>query len=394
MSLEVAVSSLWVSVWRHVRFFFNPNSCQERCFFRFVVRLIIDSASVRKGVRIMQTINDNTDVQTKAVQQSEYKPEQKPEHIFIGIDVSKLTLDVDAYPNPTPRSFPNDDVGRAELVRWLHQLQPTLIVVEATGGLQTPMVATLVADGLQVAVVNPRQTRDFARALGILAKTDRVDARMLARFAQAIRPEARPQPAPETVALAGVLARRQQLVEMLTAENNRLLMAHPLVAKTIKQHITWLQKRLAASDADLDNMIRKSPVWQHKAALLESVPGVGRVTATAMLAQLPELGMLSNKQIAGLVGVCPYSRDSGAMRGRRTIWGGRASLRAVLYMAALVGSRYNPVLKAFYQKLVKAGKPKKVALVACMRKLLTILNAIVKHDRSWKFDEVVATKPA
>ena len=198
----------------------------------------------------------------------------------------------------------------------------------ATGGLQTPPAAVLIAGGLTVAIVNPRQACDFAKALGILAKTDRVDAHMLARFAQAIRPEARPQPAAETVELAAVLSRRRQLVEMLTAENNRLLMAHPRVAKAIKQHIVWLQKRLADTDRELDELIRNSPVWQHKAALLESVPGMGRVTATVMLAQLPELGTLNNKQIAGLVGVCPYSRDSGAMRGRRTIWGGRASVRA------------------------------------------------------------------
>ena len=240
-------------------------------------------------------------IQSETIQSETTQRVQDIQDTFIGIDVSKSRLDVDAYPNATPRSFPNDEAGRGELGDWLHRLQPTLIVIEATGGLQTPLVVKLVADGLQVAVVNPRQTRDFAKALGILAKTDQVDARMLARFAQAIRPEARPQPSRETAALAGVLARRQQLVEMLTAEHNRLLMAHPLVAKTIQQHIKWLQKRLADIDADLDNLIRKSPVWQHKAALLESVPGVGRVTVTAMLAQLPELGVLSNKQIAGLV---------------------------------------------------------------------------------------------
>ena len=314
--------------------------------------------------------------------------------IFVGIDVSKSTLDVDLYPQPQPRTFANSDAGRAEIQSWLQALQPTLIVMEATGGLQTPLAALLIAGGLTVAIVNPRQARDFAKALGILAKTDRVDAHMLARFAQAIRPEARPPPAAETVELAAVLSRRRQLVEMLTAENNRLLMAHPRVAKAIKQHIAWLQKRLADTDRELDELIRNSPVWQHKATLLASVPGMGRVTTTAMLAQLPELGTLNNKQIAGLVGVCPYSRDSGAMRGRRTIWGGRASVRAALYMAALVGSRYNPVLKAFYQKLVKAGKPKKVALVACMRKLLMILNAMIRHDKPWHYVEVDVSKPA
>ena len=316
--------------------------------------------------------------------------------IFIGIDVSKSTLDIAVYPNlnTPPRTFANNDAGRGDVLVWLRDLRPTLVVMEATGGLQTPIAAILMADGLAVAVINPRQARDFAKALGILAKTDRVDAHMLARFAQAIRPDARPQPARDTIELAAVLSRRRQLVEMLTAENNRLLMAHQRITKAILKHIAWLQKRLAESDHELDGLIRNSPAWQHKASLLESVPGMGRVTATVMLAQLPELGTLSNKQIAGLVGVCPYSRDSGTMRGRRAIWGGRASVRAALYMAALVGSRYNPVLKAFYQKLVKAGKPKKVALVACMRKLLTILNAMIKHDKPWHYVEMAALIPA
>ena len=225
--------------------------------------------------------------------------------------------------------------------------------------------------------------RDFAKAIGILAKTDRVDAHVLVRFGQAIRPEARPRPSQESSELAALLVRRRQLVEMVTAENNRLQSAAPRVAKAIHTHVVWMQKRLAEADHDLDGMIRASTVWQHKAALMESVPGVGRVTATA---QLPELGKLSNKQISGLVGVCPYNRDSGTMRGRRAIWGGRANVRAALYMAALVASRHNPVLKAFYQRLVAAGKPKKAALVACMRKLLTMLNAMIKHDKPWKHE--------
>jgi transposase len=310
---------------------------------------------------------------------------------FVGVDVSKSTLDVDAYPTAGALSFANDETGRSEALAALRKQPPTLIVVEATGGLETPLVAMLAAEGLSIAVINPQQARDFAKALGILAKTDRVDAQVLARFAQAIRPEARPRPSPETTELAAVLVRRRQLIEMLTAENNRLNSAVPRVAKAIRQHIAWMQKRLAETDQDLDGMIRASPAWQHKAQLLESVPGVGPVTATAMLAQLPELGTLSNKQISGLVGVCPYNRDSGSMRGRRTIWGGRATVRAALYMAALVGSRHNPLLKAFYQRLVVAGKPKKVAIVACMRKLLTILNAMIKHDKPWKYE---VKKPA
>ena len=305
---------------------------------------------------------------------------------FVGIDVSKSTLDVDAYPTANPVSFANDEAGRSDALAALRKLHPTLIVVEATGGLETPMAAMLAAEGLSIAVVNPRQVRDFAKALGILAKTDRVDAHVLARFGQAIRPEARPRPSQESSELAALLVRRRQLVEMVTAENNRLQSAAPRVAKAIRTHVIWMQKRLAEVDHDLDDMIRASPVWQHKAALMESVPGVGRVTATALLAQLPELGKLSNKQISGLVGVCPYNRDSGTLRGRRAIWGGRANVRAALYMAALVASRHNPVLKAFYQRLVAAGKPKKAALVACMRKLLTMLNAMIKHDKPWKHE--------
>jgi transposase len=303
---------------------------------------------------------------------------------FIGIDISKTMLDIDAYPDSHRLSTGNDEAGRASVLDFLKQCSPTLIVVEATGGLQTPLVALLMESGLAVAVVNPRQVRDFAKALGILAKTDRVDAHVLARFAQAIRPEVRPRPSAQTLELSALLVRRRQLIEMLTAENNRLHGAPARVAKTIGQHIKWLEKRIADTDGDLSELIRSTPAWQHKAQLMESVPGLGRVTVTAMLAQLPELGTLTNKQISALVGVCPYSRDSGTMRGRRTIWGGRATVRAALYMAALVGSRFNPVLKAFYQRLVAAGKPKKVALVACMRKLLITLNAMLKHDKPWQ----------
>jgi transposase len=374
MGLEAETSSLWDSEWRRARFFVNPNSCLERdveC-----VLSATDSASVRKGVRMMQS--------TESVQQ-----------MFVGIDVSKTMLEVDSYPQSQVLRFSNDESGRSALVALLQSKQPTLIVVEATGGCETPVVAMLVAQGVAVAVINPRQGREFAKAIGVLAKTDRVDARVLARFAHAVRPEARPQPTRETSELAALLTRRRQLIEMLTAENNRLPMALPRVAKAIRQHVAWLEKRLAATDADLDGMIRQSPVWQHKAMLLESVPGLGRVTTTTLLGQLPELGTLNRKQIAGLVGVCPYSRDSGAMRGRRTIWGGRASVRAVLYMAALVGTRHNPVLKAFYQRLLSAGKLKKVALIACMRKLLTILNSMIKHDQTWKYEvPIAANKPA
>jgi transposase len=303
--------------------------------------------------------------------------------VYVGIDISKTSFDVDCYPVAQPTCFTNDEPGRAAAASYLSGLQPSLIVVEATGGLEAPLVGQLATAGLSVAVVNPRQARDFAKAIGVLAKTDRVDAQMLARFGQAVKPAVRPLKPEETLALEAILTRRRQIIEMITAEGNRLSSAAPRIAKQIRQHIAWLEKRLDEADQDLDGMLRQSPVWQHKAQLMTSVPGVGRVTAVTLLAELPELGALPRREISALVGVCPYSRDSGKYRGRRAIWGGRATVRATLYMAAIVASRHNPVIRAFYQKLVAAGKLKKIALVACMRKLLGILNAMLKHDTPW-----------
>lgn len=302
---------------------------------------------------------------------------------YVGIDVSKAHLDVDTYPHATPQRYANDEPGRRALCAQLRALAPDLIVVEATGGLESPVVGLLATNDLAVAVINPRQARDFAKALGVLAKTDQVDAFMLARFAQAIKPPVRALKPDETQALNAVLTRRRQLVEMVTAESNRQSSANARVAKQIRQHIAWLAKRLDESNDDLDNMIRNSPLWQHKAEIMQSIPGVGRVTATTFLADLPEIGTLSRREISALVGVCPYNRDSGSFRGRRTIWGGRARVRAALYMAALVASRHNPVIKAFYERLTRAGKAKKVVLVACMRKLLVIINTMLKNDSAW-----------
>lgn len=308
------------------------------------------------------------------------------EQVFVGIDVSKQRLDVGSYPALSSQSWGNDEAGCGAVVTYLETMQPALVVVEATGGMESLLVAELALREMPVAVVNPRQVRDFAKAIGVLAKTDKVDAQVLARFAQAVRPALRPLPNADTVELAALLARRRQLVEMLSAEGNRLAGAAPRIATKIRRHIAWLQKQLDETDHDLDQMIRNSPLWQHKAELLTSVPGMGRVTAITLLAQLPEIGTLSRRAISGLVGVCPYSRESGSMRGRRAIWGGRATVRAALYMAALVASRHNPVIRAFYQKLVAAGKLKKVALVACMRKLLVILNAMIRHNQPWRTD--------
>lgn len=311
------------------------------------------------------------------------------EALYIGIDVSKANLDIDAYPRAHRTRFSNDETGRRQLVNELKSLQPKLVVLEATGGLESPIASELAIAGLAVAVINPRQARDFAKAIGVLAKTDQVDALVLARFAEAIKPEVRALKDSEVMALDSVLTRRRQLVDMMTAESNRYAQAPGKIAKQIAKHLSWLNKRLEEADDDLDDAIRRSPLWQAKAHLMMSIPGVGRVTATTLLAALPELGQLSRREISALVGVCPFNRDSGGHRGRRVIWGGRASVRAVLYMAALAASRHNPMIKAFYQKLLAAGKMKKVALVACMRKLLVILNAMVKSNTPWRSVETI-----
>ncbi len=246
------------------------------------------------------------------------------------------------------------------------------------------MVAALAASGLAVAVVNPRQARDFARATGRLAKTDRIDAYVLAHFAEAVRPTPRAVPEEEAYVFGAILARRRQIVEMLTAENNRLGTAPRAVRKRIEAHVRWLEKELKRTDDDLDEAIEQSPTWRENAALLRSVPGVGPVLCRTLLAELPELGTLTHKQLAALVGVAPLNRDSGTMRGKRAVWGGRSGVRAALYMAALVATRHNPQVKDFYERLLAAGKAKKVALVACMRKLLIILNAVLKHRTPWR----------
>jgi transposase len=263
-----------------------------------------------------------------------------------------------------------------------------LIVLEATGGFQRAVVAALAAAALPVVVVNPRQARDFAKATGQLAKTDVLDARALAHFAEAVRPTPRPLPDAQTDDLRALLARRRQLVAMRTAEINRLGSAPPRVQGDLQAHIAWLDQRLAALDDDLDTTLRASPVWRERETLYRSVPGIGPVCARTLMLDLPELGTLSRQRIAALVGVAPLNRDSGTWRGHRTIWGGRAQVRATLYMGTLVAVRHNPVLKAFYERLCRAGKVKKVALIACMRKLLTILNAMVKHHKPWHVQEV------
>ena len=302
---------------------------------------------------------------------------------FIGIDVAKATLDVASLPDGEVWTVTNDDAGLRELVPRLATLLPTLLVCEATGGFERLVVAALAQAGLPIVVVNPRQVRDFAKAMGHLAKTDALDAAILAAFAQRVRPVPRPLPDDAAQLLDSLLTRRRQLLEMLTAERNRLGFARGPVKRDITQHIRWLEKRLTEVDADLDAAIAASPLSQATSDLLQSVPGVGRVTALTLVGELPELGHLSRREIAALVGVAPLNRDSGTLRGKRLVWGGRASVRAALYMAALVGVRWNPVLRRFYERLRAAGKPAKVALTACMRKLLTILSAMVRQRRAW-----------
>lgn len=302
--------------------------------------------------------------------------------VYIGMDVSKATLDICASAGETWQAA-NGDSAMEALCARITELHPTLIVLEATGGYELRAAAALAAAGLPVAVVNPRQVRSYARSVGQLAKTDRIDARILVRFAAAVQPELRPLPDAETRQIEALITRRRQLVAMITAEENRLNAAAPITRKEIKAHIGWLRRQLARIDQTIDDSVRRSPIWRAKDDLLQSVPGIGSTTSSTLIALLPELGTLDGKQIAALVGVAPFNRDSGTFRGRRTVWGGRSRVRSVLYMAALVGTRWNPILKAFYARLRAAGKAPKVALVACMRKLLIIVNAMVRDGRAW-----------
>jgi transposase len=304
--------------------------------------------------------------------------------LYIGIDVAKDHLDVAVRPGDERWRVRNQEPEIGELVERLTRLAPALIVLEPTGGYERAVTGALAAAGLAVALVNPRQVRDFAKATGRLAKTDALDAQVLAHLAEAVRPPVRPLPDEQTQGLAATLERRRQLVTMLTAEKNRRQIAPSPLQQRITAHITWLETELAAIDGDLDQAIRASEIWAKQDALLQSVPGIGPVVSRTLLACLPELGKLSRQQLAGLVGVAPLNRDSGTHQGKRAVWGGRAHVRTALYMAALVATRTNPVLREFYERLVAAGKPKKVALTACMRKLLTTLNAMLRDQTKWR----------
>jgi transposase len=305
--------------------------------------------------------------------------------VVAGIDVSKDRLDARVGPARVAVSAGNDHAGYEALSRVLAEHSATLVILEASGGYQLGIAAYLVAQGFRVAVVNPRQVRDFGRATGRLAKTDDIDADLLTLFGERMNPEVRPLPDEDTLALQAILARRRQIVDMLVAEKNRLGLARDRsVQRSLKRHIEWLGKQLDDVDEDLGDKIKRSPAWRAKDNLLKSVPGVGDAVSRSLVGKLPELGGLSHKKIAALVGLAPFARDSGRFRGRRAVWGGRGEVRAMLYMATLSGLRWNPVLRAFYDRLTKAGKPFKLAMTACMRKLLIILNAMVRDNTPWE----------
>jgi len=304
--------------------------------------------------------------------------------LFVGIDVSKDKLDVAVYPSNQMFNFDNDQNGLDQLAQRLEDLKPQLIVFESTGGYELLAVTTLYAARLPVVVINARQIRDFAKSVGKLAKTDTIDAQVIAHFASAVRPELRPLKDKLTQELTALVTRRRQIVEMIVAESNRLASATTQNCRDIKTHIRWLKKRLAQIDTNIKGQIRKSPIFVKKDKILQSAPGVGPTTSATLICGVPELGTMDRKKIACLTGLAPLNRDSGKFKGRRMTWGGRAHVRAVLYMSTLSAIQFNPIIRQFYNRLTQAGKCKKVAITACMRKLLTILNAMLREQRFWQ----------
>jgi len=308
----------------------------------------------------------------------------KSAEIFVGVDVSKARLDISIGGSTEYWQISNDEKGFVKLIERLRGLHTTLIVLEATGGLELPVVAEILSAGLPIAVVNPKRIRDFARSVGQLAKTDKLDSCIIAQFAQAVRPEVRHLRTKEEEHLTALLTRRMQLIEMLTAEKNRSHSIRKVMRGVLQHHIEWLQDDLKKLDQAIAEYIKQSPIWCEKEKVLRSVPGIGPVTGATMLANLPELGTLNRQQIAALVGVAPVNKDSGRKRGKRRVFGGRAVVRRTLYMAALSATKHNPKIKHFYENLICRGKEKKVALTACMRKLLVILNVMVKNNEVWR----------
>lgn len=303
--------------------------------------------------------------------------------IFVGIDVSKRELEIWVHNEQDSSQFHNDAEGIGELVRFLEDLAPTVVVVEATGGYERRMVTEMVSAGLPVAVVNPTRIRDFARSLGQLAKTDRIDARVIAHYASVVHPAARERKGAAEEHLSALVERRRQIIVMLTAEKNRLHSAPAATQPGVQAHVAWLQAELDSLQAAIEHCIQQNDQWRDKQVLLCSMPGVGKITAATLVADLPELGQLNRQKIAALVGVAPFNKDSGKKRGRRRIFGGRAAVRRTLYMAALVATRCNPVIRRFYERLLQNGKEKKVALTACMRKMIVILNAMLRKGETW-----------
>lgn len=309
---------------------------------------------------------------------------KKAAEIFVGIDVSKAWLDVAVHEKGEVMRVSNDETGIASLVKRLKKPKPILIVLEPTGGFEMLVVAELSQAGLPVAVVNAKRVRDFAKATGQIAKTDKLDARVLAHFAAAVRPEVRSLKSEEEEQLTALLTRRRQVLDMLAVEKNRLVTVRAKMRTDIEAHIQWLSNSLKEVDEEIEDFVKGSPIWREKASLLQSVPGVGPVTSATMLGMLPELGLLNRQEIAALVGVAPVNKDSGRKQGKRRIYGGRADVRSVLYMAALSAKKHNPFIRTFYERLLRHGKEKKVALTACMRKLLVILNAMLRTNQPWR----------
>ena len=309
---------------------------------------------------------------------------KKAEQIFVGIDVSKAWLDIAVHEKEETFRASNDEIGIASLVKRLKKLKASLIVLEPTGGFEMLVVAQLTHAGLPVAVVNAKRVRDFARATGQIAKTDKLDAKVLAHFAAAVRPAIRSLRTEQEEQLTALMTRRRQVIDMLTVEKNRLVTVRAKMRTEIEAHLQWLSNSLKKLDQEIEEFVESLPVWKDKDALLQSVPGVGHVSSATLLAMLPELGLLNRQEIAALVGVAPVNKDSGKKRGRRRVYGGRADVRSVLYMAALSAKKFNPVIRKFYERLIQHGKEKKVALTACMRKLLVILNAMLRSNQPWR----------
>jgi transposase len=307
----------------------------------------------------------------------------KNQSIIVGIDVSKENLDVAVDDDEKPQRVAYTTEGLKPLVEQLKAIQPALIVIESTGGLEIRMMAELGAVGLPVARVNPGRVREYAKATGLLAKTDQLDARLLVAFGKAIRPMVTPLPSEQEQELSALVSRRRQLIDIRVMEQNRLHSAASSMQPRIRKHLDWLDEEISTIEQEISDFIQKTPLWAEKDALLQSMPGIGKVSSRTLLAEVPELGTLDRKKIAALVGVAPFNRDSGHSRGKRHIQGGRPAVRSVLYMATLAAIRSNPVIKTFYDRLLAAGKEKKVAIIACMRKLLTILNAMLRHRQVW-----------